>query len=221
MTDPIDALRALGELPASPAFARNREPILSALRPLVPREARVLEIGSGTSEHARWLAPRLSVARWQISDRAERLAYLEAWHQAHPVEAVQPPIVLDLSSTTPPPSPGTWNLVLAINVIHISPAACTASLLRLASEALAPGGRCALYGPYFEDGVEPAASNLAFDASLKAQDPSWGVRSLELVDRHAAEAGLVRLERHEVPANNLVVVYGRPDEAPAVKQGSP
>jgi len=99
--------------------------------------------------------------------------------------------------------------VFCANLLHIAPWACCAALLRGAARHLAPDGLLLTYGPYLEDGVPTAASNLAFDADLRARNPAWGLRRLADVAQQAANAGLVLRERVALPANNLLLAWGR------------
>ncbi|HEY8002982.1 MAG TPA: DUF938 domain-containing protein [Phenylobacterium sp.] len=191
----------------SPSTARNRQPILEALRPRLPPDARVLEVASGAGEHAIFLAGALPGLRWQPTDRdAEALASIAAWRAAAALANLAAPLRLDAADLATWP-PGPFDAVVCINMVHISPWAATEGLMAGAARVLAPGGRLFLYGPFLEAEVVTAPSNLAFDESLKARDPAWGLRDLAEVRALAASAGLGFLERIAMPANNLVVVF--------------
>jgi SAM-dependent methyltransferase len=191
----------------SPAAARNRDPIAEVLRPRLPAVGTVLELASGSGEHAVHNARAFPRLDWQPSDfDLQALASIAAWRRQTELPNLLEPVRIDATA------PETWPLaradaVVCINMIHISPWAATEGLMRGASRLLPPGGGLFLYGPYLEDGVETAPSNLAFDQSLKDRDPRWGLRRLEEVTALAAAHGLAFEERIAMPANNLVVIY--------------
>jgi SAM-dependent methyltransferase len=191
----------------SPATARNREPILEVLRPRLPAGARVLEVASGAGEHAMFLAAALPGVSWQPTDRdSEALASIAAWRaQAGPAN-LAPPLRLDAADPSTWPK-GPFEAVVCINMIHISPWTASEGLMAGAGRVLAPGGRLFLYGPFLEADAVTAPSNLAFDDSLKARDPAWGLRHLAAVTALAGAQGLDFAERIGMPANNLVVVF--------------
>jgi SAM-dependent methyltransferase len=193
----------------SPSTARNRQPILDVLRPRLAAEARVLEVASGAGEHALFLAAALPAVRWQPSDREDdALTSIGAWRAASASENLAAPVRLDASDAASWPA-GPFGAVVCINMVHISPWTATQGLMAGAARVLAPGGRLFLYGPYLEAEIETAASNLAFNESLKARDPAWGLRQLAEVCAEAAANGLVFAERIAMPANNLMVVFER------------
>ena len=192
----------------APASARNREPILDVLRRVVPHGARVLEIASGSGEHAVFLGAELDVASWQPSDPDPGArASIDAWRAFAHAERVLPAIELDVEKTPWPVA--NVDLVVCINMIHISPWSATEALVRGAAQALAPGGLLYTYGPYKRDGVHTAPSNEAFDASLRGRDPRWGVRDIDDIAREAERQGLELREIVTMPANNLSLVFGR------------
>jgi SAM-dependent methyltransferase len=199
---------------SAPATLRNREPILDVLARVMRSDsnARVLEIASGTGEHAAFLAPRLPVASWQPSDPdlAAR-ASIDAWRVDDGVgERVLPALELDVTKRPwPAPPAASVDLVVCINMIHIAPWEACTSLMAGAAEALVPGGLLFLYGPYKRGGAHTAPSNEAFDESLRSRDPRWGVRDLERVVEEAESRGLRLEEVVEMPANNLSVVLRR------------
>lgn len=192
----------------APAAERNREPICEVLGRLVPPGGRVLEVASGTGQHAVWCAARLPVRWWQPSDiDPEALQSVEAWRRASGVATVRPVTRLDVLA--PRWQVPEVDLVFCANLVHISPWACTEGLLAGAARQVGADGRLVLYGPFRRQGVPTATSNEAFDASLRARDPSWGVRELERVVEAGASVGWNLEEVVEMPANNVIVVLGR------------
>ncbi|THD58078.1 DUF938 domain-containing protein [Phenylobacterium sp.] len=193
----------------SPATARNRQPILEVLAPRLASGARVLEVASGAGEHAVFLAAALPGVTWQPTDRDdEALASIAAWREADGSPNLAPPLRLDAADLATWPA-GPFEAVVCINMVHISPWAASEGLMAGAGRVLTAGGRLFLYGPYLEAEVETAASNLAFDASLKGRDPAWGLRGLADVKALAAAHGLAFAGRIAMPANNLVVVFDK------------
>ncbi len=193
----------------APATARNREPILAVLAELLAPDARVLEIASGTGEHAVHFAAALPGVVWQPSDPdPENRASIAAHRDAAGAPGLLAPIALDVTDDTAWPA-GPVDAVFVANMTHIAPWAATPALLAGAARVLAPGGCLLIYGPFIRAGVETAPSNLDFDASLRARDPAWGLRSLETVSEAAAAAGLAHRETRALPANNVLVVYVR------------
>ena len=194
---------------ASPSTARNREPILAVLAPRLGPGARVLEIASGAGEHALFFAQSLPHIHWQPSDASpEALASIAAWRATADVPNLAAPITLDAAD------PATWpaeavDAIVCINMIHIAPWAAAQGLMAGAGRLLTATGRLFTYGPYLEDHTPTAPSNLAFDESLRARDPAWGVRRREDVEELAARHGLALAERIAMPANNLVLVFAR------------
>lgn len=192
----------------APAAARNREPILLVLRDILPRPALVLEIASGTGEHAAWYCGALPEVTWQPTDRdQEALDSIAAWRDATGLANLLPPLWLDASAWTWPVARA--DAVVAINMIHIAPWAATLGLIAGAGRVLTQGGLLFLYGPFREGGVHTTASNAAFDADLRARDPSWGVRDLDEIATLGEQHGFMPPERIVMPANNLSVVLRR------------
>lgn len=200
------------ELPGlafSPAAERNRGPIADVLQAWLPASAAVLEIASGTGQHAAHLAALNPAWHWQPTDAdAGALATIAARCAGRP--GVAPPQRLDLLRDPWPARAGGWDAVFAANLVHIAPWAVTQALMRGAAAALAPGGQLLLYGPVVVDGEPLAESNRAFDASLRGRDPAWGLRTLAALQQAAAEAGLQWVERHAMPANNLMLRWRQP-----------
>jgi hypothetical protein len=196
------------------ATSRNREPLLAALRgilPAPPAQGSVLEFGSGTGEHAIFLAEHFPHLVFQPSDPdASARQSIAAWIAATGAHNVLPPLDLDAETANARDlgkRADDVRAVMAVNVIHISPWTTCLGLLRLAGELLLPGAPLTLYGPYLRGGRHTAASNEAFDQMLRSRDAAWGVRDLDEVASAAAERGFALDECIEMPANNLVVVF--------------
>ncbi|HSG34809.1 MAG TPA: DUF938 domain-containing protein [Sphingomonadaceae bacterium] len=190
----------------APAVARNREPIALVLAEELPRTGLVLEIASGTGEHAVFFARRFGQLQWQPSDpNSEALASIEAWRSEAGLRNVLPPIELDASAPAWPVDRAA--ALLCINMVHISPWTASEGLFAGAARLLEGGAPLMLYGPYLEDAVETAPSNVEFDLGLRRRNPAWGIRRIEDIDRLARANGLARTRRVEMPANNLLLVY--------------
>jgi len=201
------------DLPFSPAADRNRAPILQVLRQLLPAHARVLEIASGTGQHAQHFATECPGWTWQPTEAApSALGAIDARCLGLP--SVRPALPLDVLQSPWPLGAERYDAVYCANMLHIAPWSTCPALMRGAAAHLAPGAPLLLYGPFRQDGVPTAPSNEAFDADLKARDPQWGLRSLAAVEREAAAAGLTLDAVLAMPANNLlVVVRSRPAAA--------
>ncbi|MBZ4330339.1 class I SAM-dependent methyltransferase [Corallococcus interemptor] len=192
----------------APATERNREPLLAVLREVLPAEGTLLEVASGTGQHAAFFAKAFPGLAWQPTDGdPAALESIDAWRGEEGLSNVLPARVLDASSDAWPVEHA--DAMLCVNMIHIAPWAACQGLMRGAARVLRPGGRLVLYGPYFVEGKQTAPSNLAFDESLRARDPSWGVRELGAVTAEAARHGLQRERVVEMPSNNLTVVFRR------------
>jgi len=205
--DPINATPRGGL--ASPAAARNTGPILQVLKAHMPGRGRVLEIAAGSGEHAVAFATALPGLDWTPSDpSAEARASIAAWAAAAALPNLRPPPALDvLDPATWPEAP--FQAVVCVNMVHISPWAATEGLMALAGSRLAPGGLLALYGPYREADAPLAPSNAAFDDSLKARDPAWGLRDRDEVAAAAKAEGLALTWRVGMPAENLMLLFRR------------
>ena len=203
------------DLPHSPAAERNREPILAVLRQVLPDQGHALEVACGTGQHAAWFAQHLPGWQWWPTDAGTELfPAVVARTSGAGLATVEPPSVLNLLAPEAwPLGERRFGLVYAANLLHISPWACTEALMRLAAQHLAPGGFLVTYGPYLEDGVPTAEGNRQFDASLRQQNPAWGIRRREDVQAEAARAGLALAQRHAMPANNLLLVWARTETA--------
>lgn len=192
----------------SPAAERNCQPILEQLRRLLPPRGTALELASGSGQHVAHFAAAMPGWTWQPSDPdPAALASIAAWCAGLP--NVRAPLALDASNATWAGAPDRVDLLLAVNLLHIAPWPVCAALMAGAARHLAPAGLLVVYGPFVEADVPTAASNLAFDADLRRRDPRWGLRDLAAVDAQARSAGLVRRERVAMPANNLLLAWGR------------
>lgn len=195
----------------SPSTARNRDPILAVLQRILPAQGAVLEIAAGAGEHAVHFARAFPGLAWQPSDPDPKArASIVAWSVSEALPNIAPPLALDARAEDWGVQLRAFDAVLAINMIHISPWESTLGLVAGAAQALKLGGVLYLYGPYQRDGRHTAPSNEAFDASLKARDPNWGVRDLADVEAAANAQGFALREVVEMPANNLSVIFEKP-----------
>jgi hypothetical protein len=191
-----------------PAPERNKEPILQVLRRVLPERGTLLEIASGTGQHAVHFAAALPGLDYQPSDQdPANLASIMAWVDEVALPNLRPPIALDVCQ--PDWGVGTVQALFNANMIHIAPWACAEGLFAGAARHLAAQGVCVLYGPFRIDGAHTADSNARFDADLKSRDPRFGVRDLEAVVALAGQAGLALQERVPMPANNQCLVFRR------------
>ncbi len=189
----------------APAAERNKEPILEVLRSVLPERGLVLELASGSGQHAAFFAQSLPDHVWQPSDADEAsLASIAAYVAEAGLPNLRPPKQLDARSETWPLE--SADAVVCINMIHIAPWAACVGLLRGASRLLPPEGPLVLYGPFSIHGDFTAPSNVQFDLALRAQNEEWGVRELADIERSAAEIGLVLDQVVPRPAHNHVVV---------------
>ena len=193
-------------LPFSEACERNKEPILAALRGHFAAATRVLEIGSGTGQHALHFAAALPHLLWQTSEMPGHCDAVRAWLAAHPQPNVLAPVELDVRGAWPA---GPFDAIFSANTLHIMAWEGVCALFRGVASCLAPGGVLAIYGPFNYDGRYTSASNAAFDEWLRARDPASGIRDHEAVDALAREAGLVPVADHAMPANNRLLVWVR------------
>ena len=193
----------------APSAARNRDPIWSVLQPHLPQRGLVLEVASGSGEHtvhfARLAGPQLT---FQPSDLdAQARASIDAWVETSGLANIRPALALDAAADVWPIAHA--DVVVCINMIHISPWASAVGLVRGAARVLSPGGLLFLYGPYRREGRHTAPSNEAFDADLRRRNPLWGVRDLEAVAALASDAAFGAPVIAEMPANNLSVLFRR------------
>ncbi|MDO9314584.1 MAG: DUF938 domain-containing protein [Burkholderiaceae bacterium] len=205
----------------SPAAERNQAQILAELRRVLPRKGLALEIASGTGQHAAHFAVGLHGWHWQPTDaEPQALASIDAWCGG--LTNVRPALHLDVLAAARDASqgnmPAPFDAIYCANMLHISPWDTCAALMRLAAQHLTASGVLLLYGPYLEDTVPTAPSNLAFDADLRARDAAWGLRRLADVLQQAQAVGLQIRERVPMPANNLLLVLER--AAPSVEKAT-
>lgn len=203
----------------APAALRNREAIARVLSVELPKNGTVLELASGSGEHVVYFAGLFPQLNWQPSDpdpdaRNSIRAYTEEYEGTNLRDVIEIDAFLPKAWAIPRDIAAT----LCSNMIHVSAYASCIGLFegsaRVAAQSTSGSGYpVILYGPFFEQGVEPAESNLAFDAGLKARNPKWGIRDAEEVDRTARAHGFVRTARHEMPANNLLLVYRFEEQA--------
>ncbi|GJH17770.1 DUF938 domain-containing protein [Caballeronia novacaledonica] len=190
----------------APAAERNRDAILSVLARVLPRSGVVLEIASGTGQHAVHCAAALPGIAWQPSDPdADARDSIAAWRAHAGLANLNTPLALDVLNND-------WGIgnvaaIVCINMIHIAPWEAAESLFRGAGARLASGGVLYLYGPYRRNGAHTAPSNEAFDQQLRERDPRWGVRDMEAVAALGEKAGLTLVETVAMPANNFSVVF--------------
>jgi len=190
------------------AAVRNRDPILGVLRKFLPKEGLVLELASGTGEHACHFARELPGLTWQPSDPdPNALASIAAWRDSCGLDNLLSPIALDASASD-------WlvtsaDAMLCINMLHISPWEATEGLMRGAGRILPRGAPLVLYGPFRRIGHVLEPSNAAFDADLRQRNPAWGLRLLQEVGHCARMYGLTLVRQVVMPANNLTVIFRR------------
>ncbi len=193
----------------APAAARNREPIDAVLQTHLPGGGLVLEIASGTGEHVVHFASHSGkTLTFQPTDReASASASIDAWVRELGLSNVLPAIVLDVTEASWPVS--SADVILCSNMIHIAPWTAVVGLLRGAGEILRPDGKLFLYGPFRRDGRHTSSGNEAFDNSLRAENPEWGIRDLEAVADLAETHGLMLTHTEDMPANNLTLIFRR------------
>lgn len=213
----------------APATLRNRDAIAAVLADWLPPAGTVLEVASGSGEHAVHFAAAFPYLRWQPSDPdPAALASIAAWSAEASLANVAPPLRIDAAAADWPldradamlcinrlsndhisRKTAIYDACLCINMTHISEWVATFGLFRGCAKLLSAAAPLILYGPFIEADVETASSNLAFDRSLKERNPAWGLRDLADVDRVAAEHGFGRTDRVGMPANNLMLKYQR------------
>lgn len=193
---------------SAPAALRNREPIAEVLGEWLPRSGLVLEIASGTGEHAVYFAERFPSLEWQPSDvHPEALASIAAWRDRSSLPNLRPPMRLDAAASEWPIDRA--DAVLSINMVHISPWAAALGLLAGAARLLAAGAPLILYGPWLKDDVVTAQGNLDFDADLRRRDPRWGLRRVEDFAQAADRRDFDLVSTRAMPANNMMLLLHR------------
>lgn len=192
----------------APATLRNRDAITAVLADWLPATGTVLEIASGSGEHAVHFAAAFPDLDWQPSDADPAgLTSIAAYRAEAGLANLAPPVALDAASAVWPTD--HVDAILCINMVHISPWAATLGLFAGAARLLPSGAPLILYGPYVEADVSTADSNMAFDANLRERNPEWGLRDLDAVKAVAADAGLTFAERRAMSANNLMLLFRR------------
>jgi hypothetical protein len=193
---------------SAPAALRNRAPIAEVLTEWLPSEGLVLELASGSGEHAVYFAERFPKLDWQPSDvHPDALVSIAAWRDEAALLNIRPPLIIDAAAPSWPINRA--DAVLSINMVHISPWTSALGLLKGAGRVLGPGAPLILYGPWLKGDIPTAVSNLDFDADLRRRDPEWGLRRVEDFSEAAAERGFHLEATHQMPANNLMLLYGR------------
>jgi hypothetical protein len=204
--------------PASPAAERNKQPILEALRRVLPARGRALEVASGTGQHVAWLGAGLPGWQWQPSEASSAaLPSIAAHVQQAGIHNVRPPCLLDVMEPQWPSDDETlashfaqpFDAIFCANLLHITAWPLCHALMQGAGRHLSNDGLLLIYGPFLEDEVPTAPSNLAFDNSLRTQNPAWGIRRREAVEQSALQAGLQARQRIAMPAHNLLLVFAR------------
>lgn len=198
----------MSDLPCSIACERNREPILACIAPQLVTAARVVEIGSGTGQHAAWFAPRLPHLVWVTTDLPGNHALIRAWQADSGADNFEGPLELD-TLREPWPELGAIDAAYSANTAHIMPAPAVVAMFDGLGSRLLAGAAFFLYGPFMEQGRHTSDSNRLFDASLRAQDATMGVRDLDWLVQVAAAAGFGLEGIESMPANNRVLVWRR------------
>jgi hypothetical protein len=215
---------------SAPAAMRNREPIAEVLKEWLPASGLVLEIASGSGEHGVYFAARFPALEWQPSDvHPDALSSIAAWRDESGLPNLKAPLALDAASSDWPidradavlsikmdsnscdrPKPaekGGFDVVLNLNMVHISPWSAALGLLDGAARGLKRGGALILYGPWLQTGIETAPSNLEFDLQLRQRDPAWGLRHVADFEAAASERGFALEQTRAMPANNLMLLF--------------
>jgi SAM-dependent methyltransferase len=192
--------------PFAPACERNRGPILEVLRVAFADRRRVLEVGSGTGQHAVHFAAAMPWLAWQATEMEANLPGVRAWLDEAALPNTPPPFALDASGAWPD---GCWDAAFTANTLHIMPWEAVERLFGALPGVLAPDATLAVYGPFNVGGRFTGPGNAAFDATLRAADPRRGIRDLEAVDALARRAGFGSAVVHAMPADNRCLVWRR------------
>ncbi|NVZ10721.1 DUF938 domain-containing protein [Allochromatium humboldtianum] len=192
--------------PYAESCDQNREPILAVLAPLLRERRRLLEIGSGTGQHAVYCAAALPHLFWQCSDRAEQLPGIRLWIAEAGLSNLPPPLELDVLKPWPAER---FEAIFSANTAHIMGLEAVEAMFAGVGSHLEPGGLFALYGPFSRDGRHTSPSNARFDAWLRAQDPVMGLRDQRQLEQFAAAHGLQLVAEHAMPVNNFTLVWER------------
>ncbi len=190
----------------APSSSRNAAAILQVLRDHAPAQGRLLEIASGTGQHAAQFAAALPGLDWQPTDiDPANMASIIAWSRQAAAPNLRSPVVMDATRPGWSSDFGGLDAVLLVNLLHLIPAPAVEILLSELAQALAPGGTAFIYGPFLRDGLPTSDGDAAFDASLRAQDPAIGYKDMAWVTLRLVAAGL-RVRMQDMPANNLMLV---------------
>lgn len=190
--------------PYAPSCDKNREPILDVLRRHFMDRRQVLEIGSGTGQHAVYFAEHLSHLTWQTSELAENLPGISAWLDEAMLPNTPPPMRFDVEGSWPD---GRYDAIFSANTLHIMPWSAVEALFAGLPRIVTADAKLAIYGPFNYGGQFTSASNASFDRWLKEVAPHQGIRDFEKVDALAQAAGLALLEDRAMPANNRCLVW--------------
>ncbi len=193
------------ECPDAPATSRNREPILEVLRDEFADRSSVLEIGSGTGQHAAYLAGQLTHLTWQTSDVADNHAGIRSWCAAAELPNLRDPVALDVR--TDPDPDGEYDAVFSANTAHIMDLEAVQAMIALVGRLLPEDGRFCLYGPFRLNGDFTSDSNAEFDATLQSRGQGMAIRNIEWLDQLAQSAGMERSSLIAMPANNFIAVW--------------
>jgi SAM-dependent methyltransferase len=194
--------------PMSPAAERNQEPILKVLKDFITYEdRRLLEVGSGTGQHAVYFAPHFPQLEWHPTDVSGKLKGIKQWMHEAGVRNIQPPVRLEIGKDDFPKL--KFDVVFTANTFHIMPWKEGKSLIKLLGHRLREGSRAIFYGPFKYDGQFTSPSNEAFDRQLKESDPASGIRSFEDINKAMIKNGFELIDDIEMPANNRMLVYSR------------
>jgi hypothetical protein len=190
----------------APATARNRDPIAAVLKDWLPAAGRVLEVGSGTGEHAVHFARNFPDLEWQPTDPdPEHLGSIRAWREWANLPNLLPPLAIDVTASEWPVA--SADVVLSINMVHISPWEAALGLIDGAGRLLGEGQPLILYGPWIVEGLAMAASNFAFDLDLKRRNPRWGLRRVSDFASAAEQRGFTLAGERSMPANNTMLLF--------------
>ncbi len=212
---PHTVLQQRDERRRSPSAERNRDFIYDVLKGILPNKGLLLEIASGTGDHAAWIGPQFSSLTWQTSEFNTELFSSICSHITHAkTDNILNPIHIDvtqqgwaLDAEKSQELTKNIDVITCVNMVHITPWEATLGLLSGANNLLKENGALYLYGPFIQDHVDTAPSNIQFDASLRQRDDKWGIRRLEVVQQAAEENGFVLEKIIAMPANNLSLVF--------------
>ncbi len=189
----------------SEACERNKGPILDAIKPYLQHSNEVLEIGSGTGQHAVWFAEAMPHLTWHTTDLRENHPSIIAWVETSELPNLRKPRTLDVGQSVWPVN--QVDAIFTANTCHIMPWERVRDMFQGANRVLKPGGHLLIYGPFKVNGEYTSESNKEFDASLKQRDPESGLRDYDDMNRAARHNGFSLIQRHEMPANNMLLAY--------------